>query len=209
MPAGPIAQAISQWFTTDRSLGCFNQQENESACTIGYNMKYGEVSVYYGDSAGDGLQADALAFVYYDQYQGGNEITFAIAYFHRDGGKYRFIKAFPDITGDGPAITPQSLVKGTTVQFLPGKATFSMVVSAEKDKGLAEKRADEMRLEAACLGALHLLADRGDRAQVHAFRGQFALGDQPFDCFGIESAIDLAEEFCPLPPGCRHSGSHL
>jgi hypothetical protein len=133
MPAGSAAQSILQWFTTDRSLGCFNQQENESACTIGYNMKYGGVSVYYGDSTGDGPQADALAFVYYDQDLGGNGTTFAIAYFHRDGGNYRFIKTFPDVTGDGPAITPAALVKGTTVQFLPGKATFSMVVSRNTD----------------------------------------------------------------------------
>ena len=132
MPSGPAAQAILQWFTTDRSLGCSNQQGNESACTIGYNMKYGSVTVYYGDLTGDGPQADALAFVYYDQDLGGNGTTFAIAYFHRDGDNYRFIKTFPDVTGDWQS-TPDALVKGTTVQFLPGKARFSMVVSRDTD----------------------------------------------------------------------------
>ena len=28
-PSGPAAQTILQWFTTDRSLGCYNQQEND------------------------------------------------------------------------------------------------------------------------------------------------------------------------------------
>lgn len=29
MPSGPAAQAILRWFTTDRSLGCSDQQGNE------------------------------------------------------------------------------------------------------------------------------------------------------------------------------------
>src|SRR5271156_771339 len=105
----PAAQAILQWFTTDRSLGCSNQQENASACTIGYNAQYGGFEVHYGDSTGDGPQADALAFVYYSQDPsgGGNGSYLAIAYFHRDGGNYRFIKAFPDVVGAQPQITPK------------------------------------------------------------------------------------------------------
>ena len=136
-PSGPAAQAIGRWFTTDRSLGCSNQQGNDSACTIGFNAKYGGFSVYYGDSTGGGPQADALAFVYYSQDPsgGGNGSYLAIAYFHRDGGNYRFIKTFPDVVGDQPQITPKVLVKGTTIQFLPGKARFSMVVSRDGDAG--------------------------------------------------------------------------
>jgi hypothetical protein len=57
----------------------------------------------------------------------------AIADFHRDGGNYRFINTFPDVVGDQPQITPKFLVKGTTVQFLPGKARFSMAVLGPND----------------------------------------------------------------------------
>jgi hypothetical protein len=128
-PSGPAAQAILRWFTTDRSLGCEGQQENDSACTVGSNMAGSEV--FYGDSTGDGPQADALAFVYYWDGAGGNGTHLVVAYFHRDGSNYRFIKTFPDI-GDF-AKTPKSLVKGTTVRFLPGKARFSMVVLGGRD----------------------------------------------------------------------------
>jgi hypothetical protein len=133
MPSGPAAQAILRWFTKDRSLGCSDQQGNGSACTIGLNMSYGSVTVYYGDSTGNGPQADALAFVYYDGNPPQNGVNFAIAYFHSDGGNYRFIKTFPDITGDLMQSTPDAIVKGTTVQFLPGKARFSMVVHRDTD----------------------------------------------------------------------------
>jgi hypothetical protein len=133
MPSGPAAQAILRWFTTDRSLGCSDQQLNDSACTIGLNMLYGGVTVYYGDSTGDGPQADALAFLYYDQGPTQNGTNLAIAYFHRDGGNYRFIKTFPDITGDMMQSTPDEIVKGATVQFLPGRARFSMVVHRDTD----------------------------------------------------------------------------
>ena len=133
MPSGPAAQAILRWFTTDRSLGCSDQQLDNSACTIGLNMLYGGVTVYYGNSTGDGPQADALAFLYYDQDPTQNGTNLAIAYFHRDGGNYRFIKTFPDITGDMMQSTPDDIVKGATVQFLPGKARFSMVVHRDTD----------------------------------------------------------------------------
>ena len=43
-------------------------------------------------------------------------------------------------------------------------------------------------------GALHLLADFGDRARVHAFGGQLAFGDQLLDRLDIDRAIDLAEQ---------------
>src|SRR5271156_961692 len=66
-PSGPAAQAILQWFMTDRSLGCLDQQERESPCAVGFNAHYGRFEVHYGDSTGDGPQADAVAFVYYSQ----------------------------------------------------------------------------------------------------------------------------------------------
>jgi hypothetical protein len=125
MPSGPAAQAILQWFTTDRSLGCFDRQVRESACTTG-DRDVG-FAVYYGGSTGGGPQADALAFVHYQgDPTAASGIDSAVAYFHRDGAKYRFIKTFPDIVGE-------ALVKGTTVQFLPGKARFSMVVPGPND----------------------------------------------------------------------------
>jgi hypothetical protein len=123
-PSGPAAQAILRWFTTDRSLGCSDQQGNDSGCAVGFNTA--EFEVYYGDSTGDGLQADALAFVRYWQDPSDKLSFFAVAYFHRDGGNYRFIKTFPDVFGMGA-------VKGTTVRFLPGKARFSRVVPRGDD----------------------------------------------------------------------------
>jgi hypothetical protein len=122
-PSGPAAQAILRWFTTDRSLGCANQQENDP-CTVKDNWP--KFEVYYGDSTGGGPRADVLAFVYYGPLPGGNMMRVNLAYFHRDGGDYRFIKTFPDVAGWGS-------VKGTTVRFLPGKARFTRAVKQADD----------------------------------------------------------------------------
>src|SRR6266851_3279346 len=78
--------------------------------------------------------------------------------------------------------------------------------TTEERERRAEKRADKMRLEASSLGAFHLLADCRDRAQVHAFRGQLAFGDQPLDRFGVHNASNFPEELCPYLWGGRHSG---
>jgi hypothetical protein len=83
-PSGPAAQAILRWFTTDRSLGC------DDPCTVEDNGPMFEV--YYGDSTGGGPQADVLAFVYYWLVPEGKMMGSAVAYFHREGGDYRFIK---------------------------------------------------------------------------------------------------------------------
>jgi hypothetical protein len=125
MPSGSAAQAILQWFTTDRSLGCFDRQERDAPCTVGDRTV--SFDVYYGASTGGGPQADALAFVSYaNDPTAANGISVAVAYFHGDGATYRFIKTFPAVIGE-------TLVKGTTVQFLPGKASFSMVVPRKGD----------------------------------------------------------------------------
>jgi hypothetical protein len=116
-PSGPAAQAILRWFTTDRSLGC-------APCTVEDNGPVFEV--YYGDSTGGGPQADVLAFVYYNPFGGGNAMDVNLAYFHRDGSNYRFIKTFPDAAG-------WESVKGTTVRFLPSKARFTRAVKKADD----------------------------------------------------------------------------
>jgi hypothetical protein len=125
MPSGAAAPAILQWFTTDRSLGCFDRQERDAPCTVGDRTV--SFDVYYGASTGGGPQADAIAFVSYaNDPTAANGISLAVAYFHGDGPDYRFIKTFPAVIGE-------TLVKGTTVQFLPGKASFSMVVPRKGD----------------------------------------------------------------------------
>ena len=118
MPPGPAAQAILQWFTTDRSLGCSNQQ----CALIDSSASF---EVYYGDLSGGGPKADALAFVCYGPYltDGGNAVALAAAYFHRDGGSYRFVKTFTDSFGSSD-ITGTD-VKFLRVQFLPGKASIT------------------------------------------------------------------------------------
>lgn len=124
-PSGPAAQAILQWFTTDRSLGCFDRQERDAPCATG--DRFVRFEVYYGDSTNGGPQTDALAFAYYqNDPSAANGVNLAVAYFQRDGANYRFIKTFTDVVG-------QELVKGTTVQFLPGKATLSMMVPKKGD----------------------------------------------------------------------------
>ena len=58
---------------------------------------------------------------------------------------------------------------GGSTQDLKASLLALNSAASEKDERLAEECTDEVRLKAACLGTLHLLADRSDRAQVHAF----------------------------------------
>ena len=66
--------------------------------------------------------------------------------------------------------------------------------AAQHREGFAEERADEMRLKAARLRPLHLLADFADGVRVHALRRELALGDQLLDRVHVDSAVHLAEE---------------
>ena len=54
---------------------------------------------------------------------------------------------------------------------------------------LAEEGTDEVGLQPASLGALHLLADGRDGVGVHAFRGQFPLCHQAFDSADVNRIV--------------------
>jgi hypothetical protein len=118
MPTGPAAQAVLHWFKTDHSLACYN------FCNVADNEA--GFAVYYGDSTGAGPKADALVFITYLVSPPGNLVGGAVGYFHREGGAYHFVSDFPRAQGLG-------LVSGTTVQFLSGKAKFSLVVRRATD----------------------------------------------------------------------------
>lgn len=57
--------------------------------------------VFFGDYDGDG-QRDALAFVYYDDGEGGNSAYLKVAVFHGEKGGFRFVKIANDVFGQEP-----------------------------------------------------------------------------------------------------------
>ena len=97
--------AAVNWFTSDASLGCFDAWRRQAACAIDYNAQGKPPSLYFGDASGAGPKTDALAVVEYAADPRGNAIDYAIAWFHRDGEGWRFIKRLPDKFGPPRQIT--------------------------------------------------------------------------------------------------------
>ncbi len=111
--SGPAAAAANQWFGSDRALGCYTHEGQNSVCGSWIDQ---HMNIYYG---GDGNQ-DALAIVVYGKDPTGNALYTAAAYFHQDGGAFRFVKSFTDLRGHG-------LAPKTTVRFAGGKAMLTML----------------------------------------------------------------------------------
>ena len=65
-----------------------------------------------------------------------------------------------------------------------------MADAAEALERLEEERLDVVRLEAAGLGALHVLADAVDAAGVHRVVGQRALLEQVLELAAVERVLD-------------------
>ncbi len=66
--------------------------------------------------------------------------------------------------------------------------------ATEKLECLPKEGAYEVGLQAAGLGALHLLADCCDRVGVHALGGKLAFGDQALDRIDVHRVVHLLEE---------------
>jgi hypothetical protein len=115
-PQGPAGQEIKQWFTSDRSLGCFDRKGEQAQCTLAdHNANF---FVFYGDGSAGKLQNDALAFVYYLGDPTGNAENLQVAYFRRFGDRFQFVKKIPNVYGQVTA--------KTVVVFSSGMATFSL-----------------------------------------------------------------------------------
>ena len=63
-------------------------------------------------------------------------------------------------------------------------------LAAESLESLAEERGDEVRLEPAGLGSLHVLADYSDLAGVHRIGGQCPLFDELANLIMVEGFLD-------------------
>jgi hypothetical protein len=70
--------------------------------------------------------------------------------------------------------------------------------AAKHREGFAEERADEVRLKAARLRPLHLLADFADRMRVHALRCELALSDELFDRIYVAKACRERVDFMSI-----------
>jgi len=114
-PQGPAAGAVKKWFTTDRSLNCYDRQGNDSGCRFGLDTN---VEVKYAPS-GD----EAVAFATYINDPTGNAQQFAVAVFRKEGGSWRFVRNADRVLGQDPS----------NIAFKGGKVEFDTATLRDSD----------------------------------------------------------------------------
>jgi hypothetical protein len=114
-PQGPAAGAVRKWFTTDRSLNCYDRKGNDSGCRFNSDA---DVEVKYAPS-GD----EAVAFATYINDPTGNAQQFAVAVFRKDGGGWRFVRNADRVLGQEPS----------NVAFRGGKVEFDTATMRDSD----------------------------------------------------------------------------
>ena len=123
-PTGPAAGAVQQWFTSDRHLGCVNQEGGDVACGPD-NETY--VTLLYGNADGGVGTPDAVAFVTYNTDLLGNSQNIVAAAFHRDGDSpYRFNRRLYGLEGE-------MVAPGSRPRWGSGKVAVTMVVLKPTD----------------------------------------------------------------------------
>lgn len=112
---GPAASAVKRWFTTDRSLNCFDRQGNPSGCRLDEDS---HVTVSYAPSG-----SIAVAFATYVNDPTGNAEMFAAAVFRKEQDGWRFVRTVPNLSGKS----------ATNVAFTPGGVSFDTEVWRKGD----------------------------------------------------------------------------
>lgn len=115
VPQGPAADAVKRWFTTDRSLACYDRKGNDAPCRFGLDTN---IEVKYAPS-GD----DAVAFGTYINDPTGNAQQFAVAAFRKDGGRWRFVRTADRVLGQD----------ASNVAFKGGKVEFDTTTMRDSD----------------------------------------------------------------------------
>lgn len=115
VPQGPAAGAVKKWFTTDRSLNCYDRKGNDSGCRFGLDTN---VLVKYAPS-GD----EAVAFATYINDPTGNAQQFAVAVFRKEGGDWRFVRNADRVLGQEPS----------NIAFRGGKVEFDTATLRDSD----------------------------------------------------------------------------
>lgn len=115
VPQGPAAGAVKKWFTTDRSLACYDRKGNDAPCRFGLDTN---IVVRYAPS-GD----EAVAFATYINDPTGNAQQFAVAVFRNEGGRWRFVRNADRVLGQEP----------TNVAFRSGKVEFDTATMRDSD----------------------------------------------------------------------------
>ncbi len=113
--SGPAGGAVRKWFTTDRSLNCYDRQGNPSGCRLDADS---HVSVSYAPSG-----STAVAFATYVNDPNGNAEMFAAAVFRKEQDGWRFLRTLPSLSGKS----------ASNVSFKPGGVSFDTEVWRKGD----------------------------------------------------------------------------
>lgn len=115
VPQGPAAIAVRKWFTTDRSLACYDRKGNDSPCRFDLDTN---IEVSYAPSG-----EEAVAFATYINDPTGNAQQFAVAVFRKDGGRWRFVRTADRVLGQEPS----------NIAFRGGKVEFDTATLRDSD----------------------------------------------------------------------------
>lgn len=113
--SGPAEGAVTRWFTTDRSLNCYDRRGNRSGCRLDEDS---HVIISYAPSG-----STAVAFATYVNDPTGNAEMFAAAVFHKEQDGWRIVRTVPNLTGKS----------ATNVAFKPGSVSFDTEFWREND----------------------------------------------------------------------------
>lgn len=112
---GPAAWAVMHALTDGEIMRCFDRQAHEINCQPELHSLHPQL--FYGDANGRGPNTDVLAIIFYQGDPTGNTFDLRVSYFRLEGGRYRYVRSYPNVgMGD--------LAPGTKVVFGHGQVSF-------------------------------------------------------------------------------------
>ncbi|MBB3172875.1 hypothetical protein FHR90_000689 [Endobacter medicaginis] len=121
---GPAAAAVMQALTNGTVMHCTNPDGHDVACQAKHNSL--TPNLFYGDANGHGPNSDVLVITFYQGDPTGSAMDVAVAYFRRDGGRYRYVRTFHNVfMGD--------IAPGTRVVFRAGHVSFTGLTLRPQD----------------------------------------------------------------------------
>ncbi|MBB3174020.1 hypothetical protein FHR90_001852 [Endobacter medicaginis] len=121
---GPAAGYVQHMLTDGELIRCYDRAGHDINCQMKLHSVWPHL--FYGDANGHGPNSDVLAITFYNNDPTGDAQMLSVAYFRRDGGRYRYVRSFPKVfMGD--------IAPGTSVVFRDGHVSFTGLTLRPQD----------------------------------------------------------------------------
>ncbi len=122
-PAGAAMRAVTEWYGSDRSLGCMDPQGQVVGCGSKNEHSF---QIFYGNAHGGPGNPDAVAILTYQPDPTGNGLGSVAAYFRQTGAGYTFVRRLPGY--NGISATP-----GAQARFGGGRVVIPVIYYKDSD----------------------------------------------------------------------------